>query len=671
MTNKLIALCLFVLGVSISCVDDQFDTPPVDGSDPDITVTHTIAEIKTLFLNNELNGPIAEDWVISGVVVSSDEAGNFFRQLYIQDETSGIELRLEETNLYNTYPIGRRVFVKLQGLTITEFAGLLQVAQGEERIPLTLIPEVIFPGTFNNEVVPRVYTIEEIKSLPLEEYKVNVLSTYITIENLEFAIGDAGVTYADAVNNSSVNLDLQDCDGEEFVLRTSGFSSFAGETTPSGNGSISGIVGIFEGGSTDYQLQLNSLDDVDFSGERCDGSTGGGEELTIRQLRDAFASGATEAPAGFIQGIVISDEANMNINVQNLYIQDGTAGIIVRFTAEHQFGLGEELKVTVSGRELSQFRGSLQVSGVPNGAAVSQGVSATPTPRVANVQNVIDNGNEWEGTLVRLNGVSLDGSTFDGTVTVSDATGSLPMFAFSSATFANNPVPDGEVDLIGIVTIFEEDIQVSMRNADDVIGGTTGTGDKDTLTLRSVRDDYLGGATSAKDGYVIATVISDVVNGNTTDRNAVVQDETAGIVVRFNDAHSFDVGTVLKIDVNGMELSDFNGLIQINNVPNANASVMGSAAVTPIELTISSLVDNFEDYESRLVRVNDVTLSGSSTFGGVITISDATGSLPHFTRGAASFADAALPSGSVDVIAMGTFFNEPQLGLRSLDDVIE
>ena len=65
----------------------------------------------------------------------------------------------------------------------------------------------------------------------------------------------------------------------------------------------------------------------------------------------------------------------------------------------------------------------------------------------------------------------------------------------------------------------------------------------------------------------VVLVISDKDNGNITGRNLVLQDESGGIVVRFEDDHNFALNQEVEVLISGQELSEFNGLLQVNDVP--------------------------------------------------------------------------------------------------------
>ena len=55
---------------------------------------------------------------IKGRVSTTDQPGNFYKSLFIQDETGGIELKIGKNGLYNDYLPGQVVYVELEGLTL-------------------------------------------------------------------------------------------------------------------------------------------------------------------------------------------------------------------------------------------------------------------------------------------------------------------------------------------------------------------------------------------------------------------------------------------------------------------------------------------------------------------------------------------------------------------------
>ncbi|RMH46986.1 MAG: hypothetical protein D6694_02785 [Gammaproteobacteria bacterium] len=149
-------------------------------------------------------------------------------------------------------------------------------------------------------------------------------------------------------------------------------------------------------------------------------------------------------------------------------LQDGEFGVVVRFTEAHSFDLGEELEIDVSGLQLNEFNGLLQVNNVFLDRATSKGTGTLPAPRVATVAEILANAETWESTLVKIENATLSGgATFSGNRTLSDGTGQIILYTRSAATFANEPLPTGTVNVTGILAQFN-DYEITIRNLDDI-----------------------------------------------------------------------------------------------------------------------------------------------------------------------------------------------------------
>lgn len=652
-----------------ACVDREFDEPPVGGL-TDLQPNTTIEELKAMHSLGSDPTLITESLLIEGVVAADDESGNFFRQIAIQDATGGIILRLNATGLFNDYPVGTRLIVDCQGLYIGDFNNLYQLnGSPDSGIEENLIAEHIFVAELGLTVQPTVVTIDALQNPATLN---DLLATLVQFENVQFIDANTEVPYADVANRQSVNLTLTDCDGNEIIVRTSGFADFANELSPAGNGSLSAILTVF--GNT-RQLVLRDLSDVQMSGQRCGGGTTGGDLVNIGSVRDVFHQGVMAGPEDTkIRGVVISDRVNGNWTGRNLVLQDATGGIVVRFTDNHNFSLGDELEIRISGEELSEFEGLLQVNDVPLGNVENLGPASLPDPRETTISELLANAEEWESTLVRLNDVSLSGAgTYNGAVTVTGATGTIDLFTRSAATFSGTALPGGTLDLIAVVSQFG-DPQLIIRNTDDVIGGENTGGDPEIASILSLREAFANGAMAAPAAKKIkGIVISDKDSENITGRNLVLQDTSGGIVVRFTDDHEFALGEEIEINVSNQELSEFNGLLQVNNVPNGQAVSFGTGTLpTPREVTIDEILTNMEgeeSWESTLVLIKSASIADGGTFSGSKNVTDATGTIAMFTRSQANFADNDVPTGAVSLVAIVSQFNDPQINLRNQSDV--
>lgn len=139
----------------------KYENPKVDieveGSnvvaDGEIVANTTIAELAALYTQGN---PfiIEDDIIIEGRVISNDRPGNFYNEIFIQDETGGISIKIGKNSLYNTYKPGQKVYVKCgptassKGLTLGcygyktgDYGGNGMVQLGSE----------FFKGTYNVE----------------------------------------------------------------------------------------------------------------------------------------------------------------------------------------------------------------------------------------------------------------------------------------------------------------------------------------------------------------------------------------------------------------------------------------------------------------------------------------------------------------------------------------
>lgn len=159
-------------------------------------------------------------------------------------------------------------------------------------------------------------------------------------------------------------------------------------------------------------------------------------------------------------------------------------------------------------------------------------------------------------------------------------------------------------------------------------------------------------------------------------RNAkVFQDTSAGIYV--DDPNGVISTNYTNGDgVTGLTgtLSTFNGLLQFTPVSDPGNATSTSNNVTPVTLTLSQLTTAAEDYESQLVKVENVTITGDSgetTFinGKVYTLTQDQDNFPLRTT-FYNFSNEPLPTSSFDVV--GIINERSGVGLhlapRDLDD---
>ena len=85
----------------------------------------TVRELKAMYNSSPVN--IDENIYIKAQVISSDQSGNLYRTMYIQDATGAIELKMGTRNLYNDYKLGQWIYVKCQDLTLGDYNGMVGI----------------------------------------------------------------------------------------------------------------------------------------------------------------------------------------------------------------------------------------------------------------------------------------------------------------------------------------------------------------------------------------------------------------------------------------------------------------------------------------------------------------------------------------------------------------
>ncbi|WP_321300270.1 DUF5689 domain-containing protein [Marinifilum fragile] len=263
----------------VACVDNDFDQPEIMVPKYEGTSNTSIADLKAKHTAGQFE-TIEEDLVIEGYVVSDDTEGNFYKQIIVQDSregaTGGIEVKINEKGLSSMMKPGQQVFIKVKGLVMGDYNGLIQLGGGTYQdgkytnlagIDPGLIKDHIFLNGLPVELQPKEVTLEELKDNDLYN---SLVSTLVKITSAQFADADGNLTYAE--KDKSVNRDLVGPKGNKLIVRNSGYSNFYDEVLPQGSGSIVGVLSKF---GNDKQMMIRSTEDVDMTGDRFEISTGG------------------------------------------------------------------------------------------------------------------------------------------------------------------------------------------------------------------------------------------------------------------------------------------------------------------------------------------------------------------------------------------------------------
>lgn len=287
-----------IASLALFACERDYDAPLL--TEPEYTgpaANITISELRTQNAAATTDVPIiiAQSQILKATITSSDEAGNIYKNIYIQDETGAIGVRVDQNNIYTKYPVGQTIYIDLEGLCVSVYGGEQQIAIYDESNNSAPIPWEIFQekairdgwGAPENVKPIVLDDISTINTNP-DNYKFKLVQfTGVTFQN-----GGKGIF---APEDAYGEENITDSHGNSIIVRTSNYASFASNKLPEGKGNITGILGRFNG---TWQLTLRTANDVsDFTGSNEEGGNEGGETPsgeTKTLFEETFATGKGE-----------------------------------------------------------------------------------------------------------------------------------------------------------------------------------------------------------------------------------------------------------------------------------------------------------------------------------------------------------------------------------------
>lgn len=300
--NKLFILALVAM-VFASCVqDDEFNVPNVDGTalnipaDQIVTINGLRAALEQEIADNGNQtltfGEEFANQYVEGYVISSDEAGNFFEEIVLQDAasnpTTGVKVLIDSNPLFSRYDFGRRVYIKLAGLSVGFDSGVLALgiesAGSIEQIAESQMLNFVLRDATVAEIIPL--------EMNISDFADDMTNLYVRLTDVQFnrnqALGSDALTYAaEPTDEFDGERILESCnEGTSVVFSTSTFADFKAINLAQGRGSIDGILTYNFFGEV-FNLVVNDLNGINLDDEnRCDPDvyecnepSGGGSEI--------------------------------------------------------------------------------------------------------------------------------------------------------------------------------------------------------------------------------------------------------------------------------------------------------------------------------------------------------------------------------------------------------
>ncbi len=267
--NKLIIFGI-ITALSItflsSCVKEEWVKPdPLETPDYSSIEGFKVISVRNLKARFDGDTTLLNDsLILEANVVTTDEFGNFYKQLFVQDSTGAICILVDQKEMFLDYPIGSKLVIKLGGLCLGEDAGVIQLGNmywndagySFGRIQgFTVIDDHLIKTSENSVITPKSYKITELGNAQL--------SSMVRLENVQFISTAIGQTYGNP--STFGNIDIVDAQGNKVVLYTSSYCTYATQTIAEGSGYIDAIYTLYNGKA---ELLINNVSDIHFTNPR-------------------------------------------------------------------------------------------------------------------------------------------------------------------------------------------------------------------------------------------------------------------------------------------------------------------------------------------------------------------------------------------------------------------
>ena len=155
----------------------------------------TIADLKKMY--NGTPVIVTGNVWIEGQVTTSDQSGNIYNEIYIQDKTGAIDLKLGRSSLYSEYKIGQRVYVFCDGFTLGSYSGHPQLGFKADDTSTneyetsyiqlqSLIDQHVFRGFLETPITPKKVTDAQLAASIQAGYQGELWGQLVTIEKATY-----------------------------------------------------------------------------------------------------------------------------------------------------------------------------------------------------------------------------------------------------------------------------------------------------------------------------------------------------------------------------------------------------------------------------------------------------------------------------------------------------
>ncbi len=416
--------------------------------------TTTIKALKETYQGEPIK--IEENLVVEGMITATDETKNFYKEVYLQDTTSGIKININSTRLFELgFELNRAVILNCKGLTLTQVNEELQLGFSTEEefnpIPEEQLYKYIYLQEYNFSLEPFTLTLAE---LTPED-----IGKWVELEALQFTY--PATPFVE--NNSDTNHTVNDCFGNIIEVSTRKNATFKDVVTPNENGNLQGIL---TSNNNTYVLKIRHENDVaELTNNRCNLEQTA-QLTTINSLRALVQNEPYRIHQNLkIKATVISDSENGNFETTELIVQDNDAGIKILFNTPPDLPVNTEVEIWVWNGLLSLENNGLVLANLNMSHIISSTIGSEPEPIPLQMEQLTDIA--YQNRYISINDVQFTPATnFTESTRITDCDFEVAVPVKQEASFYNNPVPDSKGNIKGVLTSNNEAV-LRIRSTSD------------------------------------------------------------------------------------------------------------------------------------------------------------------------------------------------------------
>ena len=208
---KKTVIAILALAALVSCQSLKEEWQPVlsPATKPDSFVPYTpetlpnfpgkftsIKDLKAMYKSGKPKDVTGNTW-IKGQVTTTDKTGNIYREIYIQDETGGIDLKLGKSSLYSEYALGQTLYVYCDGLTLGAYNGMPQLGWEADQTSTNeyetsyidlqaIIDQHVFKGPYGDPVEPELISEAELKASISAGFTGELWGKLVTVKGAKY-----------------------------------------------------------------------------------------------------------------------------------------------------------------------------------------------------------------------------------------------------------------------------------------------------------------------------------------------------------------------------------------------------------------------------------------------------------------------------------------------------